>query len=93
MPVGLCGGAGWPSPRFLAPPGSQRGESSSADAFDDLDQLVHSVALMTGELDKLPRSLNDRTPLGRSGDRDATTATELKQSLFAEQPWSASCSC
>jgi hypothetical protein len=35
----------------------------SAHALDDLDQLVHAVALMTGELDKLPRSLNNRIPL------------------------------
>jgi len=60
--------------------------SSSADAFDDLDQLVQAVTLATGELDELPRSLHDGTTLGRPRNRDATPAPELEQALVAEQP-------
>ena len=82
---GLRGGV-WVafSPLSSRHPGSQRGVSSSANALDDLDQLVHSVALMTGELDKLPRSLDDRTPLGRPRYRDATSTSELQQSLVPQ---------
>jgi len=58
---------------------------SSAHALDDLDQLVHSVALMAGELDKLPRSLDDRSPFRRPRNRDASTATELEKSFVPKE--------
>jgi hypothetical protein len=50
----------------------------SADVFDDLDELVHAVALGPGELDELSGTLHDNTAFGRSCNRDATPASELK---------------
>jgi hypothetical protein len=62
-------------------PGGSR--QSLGRALDDLDELVDAVALATGELDELPRSLHDRAPLGRPCDRDAPAAPELEQPLVA----------
>ena len=59
--------------------------SASADGFDDLDQLVCAVALPAGELDELPRPLDDRAALGSAGDRDPTSAPELEQPLVSQQ--------
>jgi hypothetical protein len=63
-----------------------RASLPSADLLDDLDELVHAVALAAGEGDELPRSLDDSPAFGRPCDRDATPAPELEQSLVAEQP-------
>jgi hypothetical protein len=41
-------------------------QRSSGDALDDLDHLVHSVALATGEVHELSGSLNHGSPLGCS---------------------------
>jgi hypothetical protein len=57
------------------------GAALSGDVLDDFDELVHAVPVVTGELDELPRSLNDSPALGRPRDRDATPAPELEQSL------------
>jgi hypothetical protein len=70
------------SPRSAA----ARREASSADVFDDLDQLVQVITLTAGVLDKFSCSLDDGAALGRPGDGDATAASELEQSLVAEQP-------
>ena len=51
---------------------------SSADRLDDLDQLVHAVALAAGEVDELSCLLDDGAALGRPGDGDATAASELE---------------
>jgi hypothetical protein len=64
----------------------ERGSLCSADVLDDLDQLVQAVALTARELDKLPRSLDDCTTLGRPRNRDATSTSELQQSLVPQQP-------
>jgi len=58
----------------------------SADLLDDLDQLVGAVALLAGEVDQIPRSLDDGTAFGRACDRDAAAAAELQQSLVAKEP-------
>ena len=50
----------------------------SADVFDDLDELVHAVALPSSELDELFRTLDDETAFWRSCNRDSTAAPELK---------------
>ena len=50
----------------------------SADVFDDLDELVHAVALPASELDELFRTLDDETAFWRSCNRDSTPASELK---------------
>jgi hypothetical protein len=60
--------------------------SWSTHALDDLDQLVHAVAVVAGELDELLRSLDDGSTLGRPCDRDAASAPELEESLVAEHP-------
>jgi hypothetical protein len=52
---------------------------SSAHVFDDLDQLVQTVALAASEVDELSRPLDDDPALGRPCDRDATAAPELEQ--------------
>ena len=67
----------------------------SADVLDDLDQLVEAVALAAGELDELPRSLDDGAAFGRPRNRDATPAPELEQSLVAEDAVASAepCSC
>ena len=83
------------SARCLPPPHSEAdfgGEtrreaflSASANVFDDLNQLVQTVALAASELDELSRTLHDGTPLGRPGNRDATPAPELQQPLVTQQ--------
>ena len=50
----------------------------STHVFDDLDELVHAVALGSGELDQLPGALDDNPTFGRSCNRDATPASELE---------------
>jgi dipeptidyl aminopeptidase/acylaminoacyl peptidase len=52
--------------------------ASSANVLDDLHQLVEAVALTAGELDELPRSLDDGTAFRCPSDRDATPASELE---------------
>jgi hypothetical protein len=59
---------------------------ASADVFDDLDQLVEAVALAAGEVDELFRSLDDGAAFGCPCNRGAAPASELEQSLVAEQP-------
>jgi hypothetical protein len=58
----------------------------SADLLDDLDELVHAVALVPCELNELSCALDDSPALGRPRDRDATPAPELEQALIAEHP-------
>jgi hypothetical protein len=50
----------------------------SAHVFDDLDELVHAVALATGEVDELSSTLDDNTTFGRPCNRNATPASELE---------------
>jgi hypothetical protein len=62
------------------------GEPSSADVLDDLNQLVESVAVATGEVDEFLRFLNDGAAFRCRCDRDAASATELEQSLVTQHP-------
>ena len=50
----------------------------SADVFDDLDELVHAVALPASELDELFRTLDDEAAFWRPCNRDSTPASELE---------------
>jgi hypothetical protein len=59
-------------------------ERPLSDVLDDLYEFVHAIAVFTGERHKLPRSLDNRTTLGRSRNRDAAAAAELEQALVAE---------
>jgi hypothetical protein len=54
---------------------------SSADIFDDLDQLVEAITVPAGKIDELLRPLDDGAPFGRPRDRDATPAPELEQPI------------
>jgi hypothetical protein len=54
------------------------------DVLDDRDQLLGPVALSTCELDKVPRSLNNRAALGRARNRDTSSAAEFEQPLVTE---------
>ena len=49
--------------------GRGSGPRSSADVFDDLDELVEAVALAAGEVDELLGSLDDGAAFGCSRDR------------------------
>ena len=53
-------------------------------SLDDLDHLVHAVALATGEVDELSGSLDDGSTLGRPCNRDAAPAPKLEQPLVAQ---------
>ena len=59
-------------------------ERRLGDVLDDLYEFVDAIAVFTGERHELPRSLDDRTALGRSRDRDAAAAAELEQAFVAE---------
>jgi hypothetical protein len=48
------------------------------DVLDDLDELIHAVAVSAGERDELAGALDDGSLLGRPRDRDATTTPELE---------------
>jgi Tol biopolymer transport system component len=65
--------------------GSTTAACLSADVFDDLDQLVEAIALLAGEVDELFCSLDDGAAFGCPGDRDAPSASELEQSLVAQE--------
>ena len=67
-------------------PYAHRTRGWSADLLDDLDQLVGAVTLLAGEVDEVPRSLDDSATLRCARDRDAASAAELEQSLVAEEP-------
>ena len=60
------------------------GKRAASRVLDDPDELVHPIALAAGELDELTRARDDSALLGRPGDRDATAAAELEQSLVAQ---------
>jgi hypothetical protein len=55
------------------------------DVLDDLNQLVRSVPVAACELDEFACPLHDGSALGRSGDRNATSAPELEQPLVPEK--------
>src|SRR5262249_49262648 len=57
-----------------------------SDVFDDFDEFVDAVAVVTGEGDELPRALDNGAQLRCAGDRDAAPAAELEKSLVAEHP-------
>jgi hypothetical protein len=59
---------------------------SSAEVLDDLNQLVRPISVAAGEVDQLLRSLDDSPAFGCSRNGDATSTTELQQSLVSEQP-------
>jgi hypothetical protein len=59
--------------------------SRSANALDDLDQLVQAVTVLATELDELACLHHDDTALGSSRHRDATTATELEKSFAPKE--------
>ena len=69
--IPLKGAGSTPYDRHTAP-------VKSADVFDDLDELVHAVALAPGEVDELTSPLDNDSTFGRPGDRDATPASELE---------------
>ena len=48
------------------------------NVFDDLDWLVHAVALLAGEVDEFLRSLDDSAAFRCARDRDAAPAAELQ---------------
>ena len=54
-------------------------------SFDHRDQLIWSIALLSGELYEFVHLRQDRAALRSSCDGDATTSPELEQSLFAQQ--------
>ena len=53
--------------------------------FDDLDQFVEAVAVVAGELDEFPRSLDNGAAFGCPCNGDATAAPEFEESLIAER--------
>lgn len=55
------------------------------DAFDDLDQLVSAVTLLTGEADKLAGASEDGAALWCPCNVNAPAAPELKHPFVAEQ--------
>ena len=61
---------------------SQR-DHGLADLFDDLDELVYTVALQSREVDELPCPRDDGPSLRRPGDGDAAAASKLQQPLVA----------
>jgi hypothetical protein len=64
--------------------GGSGSEAALADAMDDLDELVESVAVLAGETNEGARLVDHLTLLRSSSDSDATTATELQQSFVAK---------
>src|SRR4029079_15897838 len=56
------------------------------DVFDDVDELVHAVALAAGELDELSGPLNARATLGCPSDADAAPAAKLEEALVTKEP-------
>ena len=58
---------------------------SLAEAFDDADELVGAVAVLTGETDEVFGAGDDGAALGAAGDGDAAAAPELEQPLLAQE--------
>ena len=56
----------------------ERSLACSGERLDESNHLSRSVALVTGELEKLSNSLDNRSPLGRPGHGNAPTTPELQ---------------
>src|SRR6516225_2959323 len=55
-----------------------------AEVLDDPDELVQPVALKAGEVDELPRSGDDGSTLGSTGDGDPASSSKFEEPLVAE---------
>jgi hypothetical protein len=53
--------------------------------FDHRDQLIWSIALLSGELHELVHLRQDRAALWSPCDGDAAPSSELEQTLFAQE--------
>lgn len=54
--------------------------------LDDLHEFLDSIAVTTGEADKVLGLHDERASLGRRGDRDAAPAAELEQAFVPQLP-------
>jgi hypothetical protein len=54
------------------------------DLFDERDEFIAPIALRAGEANELTGARQYETALGRTGDRDAATTTELEHALVAQ---------
>ena len=59
-------------------PYAHRTRGWSADLLDDLDQFIGAVALLAGEVDQVPCSLDDCSAFGCARDGDAAPAPEFE---------------
>src|SRR3954470_15142824 len=55
-----------------------------ADRFDDLNELIDAIPLLSREPDELASSSDDRASLRRSGDVYAAAASELEQAFVTQ---------
>jgi len=51
------------------------------ESLNDLDHLVRAVALRPAEVDEVPDSLHNGSPLGRTGDGDPSSTLEVEEAL------------
>lgn len=58
----------------------------SSEPLDDVDHVLPPVATPSGELEDLAHLLGDCARLRGTRDRNATTAAEFEQALFAQHP-------
>ena len=63
-----------------------RNFAALADVLDDLDELVQPVTLAAGKVDELFRPRDDGSTLGRAGNRNPSTSSELEQPVIAQDP-------
>jgi hypothetical protein len=71
------------------PPAGEHAQSllrSSSELLEDLDELVGFVAVSAGEVEQLPRSLDDGAAIGRAGNGYPAAAPKLEQAFVSELP-------
>ena len=62
---------------------SQRADSGLSNVFDDSDEFLEPVAVLSRETDELLRAYYDRTLLGSTRDGHAPPTAEVKQAFIA----------
>lgn len=73
-------------PRVLRFRNGSVGPVASRQSLDQAEQLVTPVALRPRVVDELPSAGDDGALLRRAGDRGATPAAELEETLVAKNP-------